>query len=150
MATEQYPKIYLYARIVQAKIFIDKFYTEKIDLDNISDEAFFSKFHFIRLFKSIYGNTPHQYLTNVRIEKAQQLLRGGKSIKEVCFLVGFDSVTTFSGLFNKKVGKPPSHYLSYYRQREIEVKKTPLAFVPGCYAYMHGWTKNSNFEDAVL
>jgi AraC-like DNA-binding protein len=150
MAKEQYPKIYLYARIVQAKIFIDKFYTEKIDLDNISDEAFFSKFHFIRLFKSIYGNTPHQYLTNVRIEKAQQLLRGGKSIKEVCFLVGFDSVTTFSGLFNKKVGKPPSHYVSYYRQREIEVKKTPLAFVPGCYAYMHEWTKNSNFEDAVF
>src|SRR5699024_293335 len=90
MTTEQYPKIYLYRRIVQAKLYIDKFYFEKIDLDNISDEAYFSKFHFIRLFKSIYGKTPHQYLTTVRIEKAQQHLQLNKSVKDVCFLVGFD------------------------------------------------------------
>ena len=75
MTTEHYPKIYLYRRIVQAKLFIDKFYSEKIDLDNISDEAYFSKFHFIRLFKSIYGKTPHQYLTTVRIEKAQHFFQ---------------------------------------------------------------------------
>jgi hypothetical protein len=39
--TEEYPKIYLYRRIVQAKLFIDSHYAEKIDLDNISDEAYF-------------------------------------------------------------------------------------------------------------
>jgi AraC-like DNA-binding protein len=150
MSTEQYPKIYLYSRIVQAKVFIDKFYSNKIDLNNISDEACFSKFHFIRLFKSIYGKTPHQYLTTVRIEKAQQLLRNGQSVKEVCFLTGFDSATTFSGLFTKLAGKTPSQYSSYYQQRKIQIQATPLAFVPGCYAYMHGWIKNSNFEDVVL
>jgi AraC-like DNA-binding protein len=150
MPTEQYPKIYLYKRIVQAKVFIDRFYYKKIDLNNISGEACFSKFHFIRLFKSIYGKTPHQYLTIVRIEKAQQLLRNGKSVKEVCFLTGFDSATTFSGLFTKLTGKTPSQYLSYYQQRKTQIQTTPLAFVPGCYAYMHGWIKNSNFEDAVL
>jgi AraC-like DNA-binding protein len=141
MATEQYPKIYLYRRIVQAKVFIDKFYSNKIDLNNISDEACFSKFHFIRLFKSIYGKTPHQYLTTVRIEKAQQLLRNDKSVKEVCFLTGFDSATTFSGLFTKLAGKTPSQYLSYHQQRKTQIQTTPLAFVPGCYAYMHGWIK---------
>jgi AraC-like DNA-binding protein len=75
MTTELYPRVYLYRRIVQAKLFIDSKYADKIDLDNISDEACFSKFHFIRLFNSIYGKTPHQYLTFVRIEKAQQLQR---------------------------------------------------------------------------
>ncbi len=147
MATEQYPKIYLYRRIVQAKLYIDKFYSDKIDLDNISDEAYFSKFHFIRLFKSIYGKTPHQYLTTVRIEKAQQHLQLNKSVKDVCFLVGFDSVSTFSGLFTKLVGKTPSDYTNQYNERKTKIETSPLAFVPSCYSFMHGWTKNSNFED---
>ena len=72
---EQYPKIYLYRRIVQAKLFIDEHFGNNIDLDNIADEAYFSKFHFIRLFKTIYNKTPHQYLTIVRIEKAKMLLK---------------------------------------------------------------------------
>jgi AraC-like DNA-binding protein len=147
MNTEQYPKIYLYRRIVQAKLYIDKFYSEKIDLDNISDEAHFSKFHFIRLFKSIYAKTPHQYLTRVRIEKAQQLLQQDKSVSEVCFLVGFDSVSTFSGLFTKYVGKTPSEFLSSKKLRKKEIQSKPLTFVPKCYAFMHGWTENSNFEE---
>jgi AraC-like DNA-binding protein len=141
MATEQYPKIYLYKRIVQAKLFIDKFYSEKIDLDNISDEAYFSKFHFIRLFKAIYGKTPHQYLTTVRIEKAQQLFQQGKSVSQVCFLTGYDSMSTFSGLFAKLTGKTPSQYISNFNQRKSQIKSKPLAFVPKCYAFMHGWTE---------
>jgi len=87
MIAEQYPKVYLYRRLVQAKRYIDKFYAEKIDLDNISDEAHFSKFHFLRLFKSVYGTTPNQYLTKVRIDKAQQLLKQDIPVSEVCFLV---------------------------------------------------------------
>lgn len=137
----------MYRRIVQAKIYMDNFYAEKIDLDNISDEAYFSKFHFIRLFKSIYGKTPHQYLKTVRIEKAQEHLQRNISVKETCYLVGFDSVSSFSGLFTRIVGKTPSDYASQNQERKIEIKKTPLAFVPGCYSYMHGWTENSNFED---
>lgn len=148
MATEQYPKIYLYRRVVQAKLFIEKFYAEKIDLGNISDEAFFSKFHFIRLFKSIYGKTPHQYLTHVRVQKAKQLLLQDIPVREVCFLVGYDSVSTFSGLFSKAVGKTPSAFLSSSKQRKSEIESQPLAFVPKCYAFMHGWTKNSNSQEA--
>ena len=141
MTTEQYPKIYLYRRIVHAKLFIDKFYSEKIDLDNISDEACFSKFHFIRLFKSIYRKTPHQYLITVRIDKAQHFFQKNKSVTEVCTLVGFDSLSTFSGLFTKLTGKTPSQYLSFHKQRKKQIQRTPLAFVPGCYAFMHGWEK---------
>ena len=150
MTTVQYPKIYLYRRIVWAKLFIDKYYSQKIDLANISDEAFFSKFHFIRLFKSIYGKTPHQYLTAVRIEKAQQYFQQNKSVTEVCFLVGFDSVSTFSGLFTKLAGKTPSQYLSKFNQRKHQIQTNPLVFVPKCYAFMHGWTENSNFEETNI
>jgi AraC-like DNA-binding protein len=150
MKAEHYPKIYLYRQIVQAKLFIDKFYSEKIDLENISNEAYFSKFHFIRLFKSIYGKTPHQYLTAVRIEKAKQFFQLNMAVTEVCFFVGFDSVSTFSGLFTRSVGKTPSQYLSSYHQRRSEIQKTPLAFVPGCYVFMHGWANNSNFEEADI
>ncbi|NOT94357.1 AraC family transcriptional regulator [Ferruginibacter sp.] len=150
MTTEQYPKIYLYSRIVRAKLFIDKFYSEKIDLDNISDEAYFSKFHFIRLFKSIYGKTPLQYLTTVRINKAQQLLQMNKSVSDVCFLVGYESVSTFSGLFTKLIGTSPSQYLNYQNQRKTQIRTKPLTFVPSCYAFMHGWTENSNFEEVNI
>ena len=139
MTAEQYPKVYLYRRIVQAKLFIDNNYADKIDLDNISDEAYFSKFHFIRLFKSIYGKTPHQYLKSVRIEKALQLLRSGTTISDACASVGFDSLTSFSGLFKRSVGISPSTYLSQQQQLKTQIKKAPLAFVPGCYAYQHGW-----------
>jgi len=147
---EHYPKVYLYRRIVQAKLFMDNHYADKIDLDNISDEAYFSKFHFIRLFKTIYGKTPHQYLTAVRIEKSQQLLRTGKPVSEVCFLVGFDSLTSFSGLFKRTVGISPSTYFANQQRIKSQIIKTPFAFIPGCYAHQNGWLENSNFEEVNL
>lgn len=147
METEEYPKVYLYRRIVQAKLFIDSNYADKIDVDNISDEAFFSKFHFIRLFKSIYGKTPHQYLKFVRIEKAKQLLKTENSVTTICFSVGFDSLSSFSGLFKSTTGESPSAYSKRHRETKMKIHKKPLAFVPSCYAYQHGWLENSNFEE---
>ena len=143
----EYPKVYLYRRIVQAKLFIDKNYASKIDLSNISDEAYFSKFHFIRLFKSMYGKTPHQYLKYVRIEKAKELLKSEISISEACYSVGFNSISSFSGLFSKTVGVSPSEYVTRHKKTKENTTKNPLSFVPGCYAYQHGWLENSNFEE---
>ncbi|WP_232424826.1 helix-turn-helix domain-containing protein [Algoriphagus resistens] len=142
-----YPKVYLYRRVVQAKLFIDSNYAGKIDLGNISDEAYFSKFHFIRLFKSAYGKTPHQYLKYVRIGKAKELLKNGVSVTEVCYSVGFESISSFSGLFSKTVGVSPSVYSAENKKIKEKIKKEPLAFVPGCYAYQHGWLENSIFEE---
>ena len=138
---ENYPKIYLYRRIVQAKLFIDNNCSENIDLDNIADEAYFSKFHFIRQFKKIYGKTPHQYLTLVRIEKSMQLLRTETPVTEVCFSVGFESLSSFSGLFKRIVGLTPSAYQTQQLQIKAQILKTPLKFIPGCFAEKKGWTK---------
>jgi AraC-like DNA-binding protein len=138
---EQFPKIYLYRRIVQGKLFIDGHFAERIDLDNIADEAYFSKFHFIRLFKSIYGQTPHQYLIRVRIENAKLLLARDSSISDVCFSVGFDSVSSFTGLFKKVAGITPSAYQQQQLQRIDDIAATPLKFIPNCFAETKGWTK---------
>lgn len=139
MATEQYPKVYLYRRIVQSKLFIDKNYAHPIDIDNIADEANFSKFHFIRLFKKIYGKTPHQYLIVVRIEKAMQLMQTGETVSEVCFSVGFESLSSFSGLFKRIAGITPSGYLARQQHLKAQILKLPFKFIPGCYAYQNGW-----------
>lgn len=145
--TENYPKIYLYKRIVQAKLFIDVHFSDSIDLNNIADEAYFSKFHFIRLFKTIYGKTPHQYLTSVRIENAKALLQKEISVTETCFTVGFNSVSSFAGLFKRYTNISPLEYQQQFKKRREQIKKAPLQFIPNCFAEKKGWTKNSNFEE---
>lgn len=145
MTSDQFPKIYLYRRIVKAKLFIDDHFANNIHLNNIADEAFFSKFHFIRLFKTIYSKTPHQYLTTVRIEKAKELLQAGMPISEVCFTVGFDSISSFTALFKRCTSLIPSAYQQQKLQRQIEIRQEPLKFIPNCFAEQNGWTKNSNF-----
>jgi AraC-like DNA-binding protein len=141
MPAEQYPKVYLYRRIAHAKLFIDSNYAEQIDLDNISDEAHFSKFHFIRLFKSAYGKTPHQYLTAVRIDKAKEMLQQGKTLSFACNSLSFESLGSFSRLFKQLVGITPT---AYYAQQQYIMQKSndsPLTFIPGCFAQKYGWIK---------
>lgn len=139
MPGPQYPKIYLYRRIVYAKLFIDTHFAEKIDLDNIADEAFFSKYHFIRLFHSVYNKTPHQYLSSVRIEKARVLLATDTTVANVCYSVGFESVTSFTGLFKRLVGQTPAAYQAAQKQRQAEIASAPLRFIPNCFAEKKGW-----------
>jgi len=134
MTKDQYPKVYLYRRIVQAKLFIDNNYFEKIDLNNIADNAFFSKFHFLRLFKKIYNKTPHQYLITVRIQNAKLLLKSGRSIIDVCYSIGFVSVSSFSDLFKRHAGMTPHSYQLQQRKRTAEIIRSPIKFVPGCFA----------------
>lgn len=137
---EQFEKIYLYRRIVKAKLFIDENYSERIDLNNISDQAHFSKFHFIRLFKSIYGFTPNNYLVKIRVDNAKIFLTEGYSISETSSMIGFESPTTFSGTFRKIVGMSPSAFQKEQEIRKLEIKRNPFQFVPNCFAESHGWT----------
>lgn len=137
---EEYPKVYLYRRIVQSKLFIDANYSMAINLDAIADEATFSKFHFMRLFKKTYGKTPHQYLTTVRIEKAKHLLQTNMRVSEVCYAVGFDSITSFTSLFKKQTGQTPSAFQLHQKERKADIERRPLKYVPNCFAEMKGWS----------
>ena len=148
MEEYSYPKIYLYRHLVKAKLFMDQQFHEKIDLNSIAGEAYFSKFHFVRLFQKIYNKTPHQYLIGVRIENAKKLLQDGMPVAEVCMAVGFESISSFTGLFKRIEKLTPSAYRSQELAKLAEIIKTPLKFVPHCFAESKGWIKKSNFQEA--
>jgi AraC-like DNA-binding protein len=141
MIHEQYPKLYFYRRLVQAKIFIDTHYADPIDLDNIADEAYFSKFHFIRTFKTIYRKTPHQYLITVRIDKAMELLKADFPVSEVCYDVGFESLSSFSRLFKRITGSTASAFVMQQQEIKETMALSPLSFIPACFAEKNGWIK---------
>jgi AraC-like DNA-binding protein len=99
-----------YAYIRQSKAFMEKYYHDKIELGEIASAAFMSRFHYIRTFKQVYGRTPRQYLRDLRIEKAKQLLKKGRSVTSVCFDVGYGSLPTFSKVFKRGTGYSPKAY----------------------------------------
>jgi len=139
MAPDIYPKIFIYRRLVQAKLFIDARYADNIDLDNIADEVCCSKFHFIRQFKSIYRKTPHQYLISVRMEAARDLLKAGMPVSEACYAVGFESLSSFSGLFSRVYRMTPSAYVKQQEAIKAQIAALPLRFIPACFAGKNGW-----------
>ncbi|GAB4021115.1 hypothetical protein GCM10028808_64940 [Spirosoma migulaei] len=133
MQTNDYPKLYLYRRLVQAKLFIDRHFTEKINLDAIADEAYFSKYHFIRLFKTSYEHTPHQYLTRLRIDKARILLsKPMLSVEQIGYAVGFESLHSFSLLFKKQAGQTPTQFRKHSLDRAKRMRVEPRTFIPSC------------------
>ena len=136
---QEIPGFYLYRRVVQAKLFIDGHFMYPINLDDIAEEAFFSKFHFVRIFKSIYGKTPHSYLTQVRIEKAKEFLAQDRTVGDVCFALGFESAASFTLLFKKHTGKTPSAFQKQFQKRQSRITEMPLEFIPACYAENNGW-----------
>lgn len=141
-----YPKQYLYRRVVRAKLYIDENFA-RVDLGEMAGEACFSKFHFARIFKEIYGRTPHQYLTHVRVEKAKEYLAGGDTVAKACYSVGFDSISSFTGLFKRRVGMTPAVYQAEKLRVKSEIAEKPLGFIPSCFAEKKGWKKDSNFGE---
>jgi AraC-like DNA-binding protein len=105
-----YPHNDLTKQIMESRNYIDKHFSEEINLDKIAGKALVSKFHFIRVFKRYYGRTPNQYLQEVRIEMAKKILLKRKSIDEVCNEIGFKSKTSFISLFKKMTGVTPLVY----------------------------------------
>lgn len=136
---EPYPKAYLYKRIVQAKLLMDERFMEHIDGELISGEAAFSHSHFIRLFKQVYGVVPRVYLSNLRLDRAQQLLDEGLSVADACDQVGFESVPTFSRAFKRRTGSTPAAYRKARAERARHMQNEPMEHIPSCYAQWLGW-----------
>lgn len=123
----------IYQRIVAAKVYIDDNYHEPIDLDEISQKAFLSKFHFHRIFRQVYRRTPHQYITQKRLEKAKDLLSENKAVTEVCNEVGFESIGSFSILFKKEIGFAPQYYRNMAYKKKMEQLAQPKKAIPHCF-----------------
>jgi len=122
-----------YQRIVTAKIYIDENFHESLDLEEISHQAFFSRFHFHRLFTKIYRRTPHQYLTRKRIERAKDMLAENKAVTDVCNEVGFESVGSFSVLFKKEIGFAPQYYRNMAWLKKQKQREQPKSAIPHCF-----------------
>lgn len=77
-------------------------------LEEIAAVAGFARHHFLRVFREVFGQTPHQYLTKVRLDKARQLVkRTDRSISEICLDVGFESLSSFSALYRRNFQLSP-------------------------------------------
>ncbi|MCW5876399.1 MAG: helix-turn-helix transcriptional regulator [Anaerolineales bacterium] len=98
----------LYQRAHLAREHILAAYAAPLSLQDIAAAVHMSPNHLLRTFRKAFGLTPHQYLTRVRLAKARQLLSEGVSVTEACLQVGFSSLGSFSHLFHKHFGCPPS------------------------------------------
>ncbi len=116
----------------RARDHIDRHYSRALDLDELAAVAGVSKYHFSRCFEATYGETPIRYLTRRRIERAQDLLRAANlTVTEVCMVVGFSSLGSFSSRFTQLVGECPTAYRDRWAAQGGP-------HVPGCYLFMWG------------
>jgi transcriptional regulator GlxA family with amidase domain len=128
------PADFVLPHIRAAKDLMDRAYAEPLDLEALARRAGYSRFHFLRAFRDAYGETPRAYLTRRRIERAKDLLRSANlTVTEVCFLVGFSSLGSFSARFTELVGMSPSEYRSDTTRRGGPPR------IPGCVVMM--WTR---------
>ena len=122
----------LLVHLRRARDLADRHYAQPWDLQSLADVAGVSKFHFLRSFSAEYGLTPAEYLCHRRIERAQDLLRATNlTVTEICHLVGFSSLGSFSARFRELVGTTPSEYQARYAE-------SGAPRIPGCYVFMHG------------
>ncbi len=118
----------------RARDHIDRHYAEPLTLSGLAALVHMSKFHLIRAFRAAYGETPMRYLTRRRIERAQDLLRSANlTVTEVCMLVGFSSLGSFSSRFTELVGESPVAYRNRWAA-------DGGPHIPGCYLFMRGVT----------
>lgn len=103
-----------YVLIRQSKAFMEKHYAQKLELDDLAQAAFMSRFHYVRIFKQLYGLTPRNYLRDMRIAKAKELLKQGHSITDTCADVGYESLSTFSNTFKKSTGYSPREFREFH------------------------------------
>jgi AraC-like DNA-binding protein len=126
----------------RARDHIDRHYRSPLCLDDLAKVAGVSKYHFARAFFRTYGETPIRYLTRRRIERAQDLLRAANlTVTEICMLVGFSSLGSFSTRFNQLVGESPTAYRDRWAARG-------QPHVPGCYLFMRGVMELRNLGEA--
>lgn len=117
----------------RARRLLDRDYDTPITIEQLSREAALSPYHFIRLFRRIYRQTPHQYLVQQRIARAKELLRTTDlPITEICSAVGFESLGSFSTLFRNVAGISPSAY------RLSAQAATKPTYIPLCVCMLHG------------
>ena len=126
-----------YKSLTRARDFMRHAYQGPIGLPDIAAHANLSPYHFQRVYKRTFQETPHEFLTRLRIGRAKTLLaRGSHNVTEACFEVGFSSLGSFSTLFAHHVGLSPSEYRRYVRSGITVPGTVRRLFVPTCFFTM--------------
>ena len=95
-------------RAVEAALWIDANSHREIELEDIARQGKVSPFHFLRLFSSVLGVTPHQYLLRSRLRHAaRQLADDEKPVTDIAYDVGFNDLSNFVRTFHRAAGVPP-------------------------------------------
>ncbi|MEO6690269.1 MAG: AraC family transcriptional regulator [Dokdonella sp.] len=98
-------------RAVESALWMDAHSHQPIDLDTAARGSGLSPFHFLRVFTSALGVTPHQYLVRSRLRKAARLLADDtRSITDVALDVGFADLSNFVRTFRRAAGVSPRRF----------------------------------------
>ena len=126
----------------RARDFADRNFADELTLADLAAVASLSKYHFVRLYKATYGQTPMEHVSLRRIERAQDLLRATNlTVTEVCFAVGFSSLGSFSARFRRLVGVSPTEF----QQRHAG----GAPHIPGCFIFMWGLAERAPASSAI-
>ena len=128
----------LFRRLCDARdLLVDEATETAPTIEEVARAVSLSPAHFSRQFEAVFGETPHQLRIRERLERAKRLLALGRlSVTEVCFEVGFSSLGSFSSLFTRRIGQPPSVYQRRVRAL-VQVPGTlPSPAFPGCLSLM--------------
>jgi AraC-like DNA-binding protein len=126
-----------FTRLCRARDLLRETHDRPLTIEDVAREAAMSPFHFIRQFHATFGDTPHQFRIQARLDRAKHLLAvSDYSVTDVCMEVGFSSLGSFSDLFARRVGAPPSVYRRQVRSVMPAPRVLPTALIPGCLTLM--------------
>jgi AraC family transcriptional regulator len=101
-------RIEIYRRLNRAKDYIDSCFSENVTLAHLAEIACMAEHHFLRHFKNAFDITPHQYITQRRLEEAKQLLkRTEKPVSMIIHMIGFECPSSFGRLFKNYTSYTP-------------------------------------------
>ncbi|HUI28891.1 MAG TPA: AraC family transcriptional regulator [Candidatus Acidoferrales bacterium] len=104
-------KKYHLQTVERAKEYINENYARDLSLDEIAENSYVSPFHFSRIFKTFTSYSPHRYLVDTRLKNAENLIKNSdRSITDICFSSGFESLEHFSASFKNKYRISPSQF----------------------------------------
>ncbi len=103
-------------RLQRITTYLHEHLEEQVSLDLLAGIADCSVVHLIRLFRAQVGTTPHEYLTQIRLERARQLIIAGLSLADAAFKSGFADQSHLTRNFRQRYGLPPGAYRMQYKQ----------------------------------
>src|SRR5881398_3128310 len=128
--------------LLRAKDLADARYFDPLDVDDLAGAAGLSRAHFSREFRRAFGESPHAYLLTRRLERAAALLRvTDRSVADICFSVGLESVGSFTTSFTRTFGMPPTAYRASFPPA------SHLARLPSCVVRAYARPQHRTFRE---